>query len=52
MVKLIILLLNFVYVLDIESQSNWGIWLAQLVEHVTLDLGVLSLSSPLDAEIT
>ena len=27
-------------------------WLAQLVEHVTLDLGVVSLSSTLGVEVT
>ena len=30
----------------------WGTWLAQLVEHETLDLGVVSSSSMLDVEIT
>ena len=29
-----------------------GTWLAQLVEHVTLDLGVVSLSPTLSVEIT
>ena len=29
----------------------WGAWLAQSKEHVTLDLGVLSLSPMLGAEI-
>ena len=32
--------------------SNWGAWLAHLVEHVTLDLGFLSLSPTLGVDIT
>ena len=31
---------------------NWGIWLAQSVEHATLDLRVVSLSPTLGMEIT
>ena len=31
---------------------SWGAWLAQLVEHVTFDLGVMSLNPMLGAEIT
>ena len=30
----------------------WGTWLAQSVEHATLDLGILSLSPMLGVEIT
>ena len=30
----------------------WGAWLALLAEHVTLDLGVVSLSPTLGVEIT
>ena len=30
----------------------WGTWLAQLVEHMTLDLGVVSLSPMLGVELT
>ena len=35
-----------------ENQKSWGVWLAQSVEHVTLDLGVVSSSPTLDVEIT
>lgn len=31
---------------------NWGTWLAKLVEHGTLELGVMSLSLMLGIEIT
>ena len=30
----------------------WGTWLAQLEEHVTLDLGVMSLSPAMGVKIT
>jgi len=33
-------------------RRSWGAWLAQLAEHVTLDLWVLSLSSTSDVEIS
>lgn len=33
-------------------QKFGGTWLAQLVQHVTSDLGVLTLSPTLDVEIT
>ena len=32
--------------------NTWGAWLAQLVEHVALDLGVVSSSPMLSVEIT
>ena len=32
--------------------TSWGAWLAQSEECVTLDLGVMSLSPTLGAEIT
>ena len=35
----------------IKTQS-WGTWLALSVEHVTLDLGVLSSSPMLGIELT
>ena len=34
------------------KRSRWGAWLAQLVEHVTLDLGVVSSSPMLGGEMT
>ena len=42
-------LINVVYFKVYKCQ---GAWLAQLVEHVTLDLGVVSLSPTLGVEIT
>ena len=36
----------------LKSRSSWGAWLAQLVEHVTLDLGFVSLSLTLWEEMT
>ena len=40
--------------LKMKSKNTFirGMWLAQLVEHVTLDLGVVSLSPMLGIEIT
>ena len=35
----------------IRIHCTWGAWLAQLVEHVTPDLQVVSLSSMLGVEI-
>ena len=32
--------------------SRWGTWLAQPVEHGTLDLGVVTSSPPVGAELT
>ena len=32
--------------------EHWGAWLAQLVEHAALDLGILSSSPTLGTEIT
>ena len=32
--------------------DSWGTWLAQLVEHMTFDLGVVSSSPVLGIEIT
>ena len=34
-----------------KSGNLWGAWLAQLVERMTLDLGVMSLSFMLGVEI-
>lgn len=39
------------YKIEIEASSR-GAWLAQLVEQVTLDLGVMGLSPMLGAEMT
>ena len=38
--------------MDIHSKPSnyWGTWLAQLVEHTTLDLRVMSSSSMVDVE--
>ena len=33
-------------------ENGWAAWLAQLVEHVTLDLGVVSSSPMLGVEVT
>ena len=38
--------------LEIRTHINRGTWLAQSVEHATLDLGVVSSSPALGAEIT
>ena len=38
--------------LEIRTHINRGTWLAQLVEHATLDFGVVSSSPALCAEIT
>ena len=35
-----------------QTTDNWGAWLAQLEEHATLDLRVMSSSPTLDVEIT
>ena len=35
-----------------KKHSNMGAWLAQLVEHVTLDLRVVSSSPTLGLELT
>lgn len=35
----------------LKKHKNWGAWLAESVEHVTLDLGVLSASPMLGAEL-
>ena len=35
-----------------QKTNKTGTWLAQLVEHTILDLGVMSLSSTLGVEIT
>ena len=35
-----------------NKESEWDAWLAQLVEHETLDFSVLSLSRMLGVEIT
>ena len=37
---------------SIYEIMSWGAWLAQLVEQVTLDLGVVGLSPILGVEIT
>lgn len=39
-------------VTNIKRSSRWDTWLAQSEEHVTVNLGVLSLSPELDVEIT
>jgi len=36
----------------LDEKQKWGAWLAQWVEHVTLDLGVVSSSPTLGVEIT
>ena len=36
----------------IKKNSIWDTWLAQLEEHATLDLGVVSSSPTLSVEIT
>lgn len=36
----------------VEMVASWGAWLAQLVEHVTIDLGVVCLSPTLGVEMT
>ena len=38
--------------LFIKDVDNQGTWLTQLVEHATLDLGVVSLNPMLGIEIT
>lgn len=38
--------------LYLNNTIAWGTWLAQEVEHVTLELRVLSLSPMLDMETT
>ena len=35
-----------------NTAREWGGWLAQSVEHVTLDVGVISLSPTLGVEFT
>ena len=37
---------------QLKSVLIWGVWLAHLVEHVTVDLRVVSLSPMLGVEIT
>ena len=37
---------------SLKENSSWGAWLAQVEEHGTLDLRVVSLSSTLGIEIT
>lgn len=37
---------------DIKKISGWGSWLAQSVEHVTPDVGVVSSSPMLGGEMT
>ena len=36
----------------LRNKNSWGAWLAQLVEHESLDLGVVSSSSMLGTQIT
>ena len=37
---------------ELKKRRNCGAWLAQSVDHVTLNLGVVSLSPMLGVEIT
>ena len=37
---------------SVQNSADWGTWLAQSEEHVTLDLGVLSPTLGLYLEIT
>ena len=41
-----------VFVCAGSGGKGWGTWLAQSIEHVTLDLGVVSSSPTLGIEIT
>lgn len=36
----------------LKEPCGWGTWLAQLIDHVILDLGVMNLNPTLGAEIT
>ena len=36
---------------DLKGEEDWNVWLAQLVEHMTLDLRVVNSSPTLDFEI-
>jgi len=38
--------------ISLKKINQWGIWLAQSVEHMTLDLGVMSSRPIRGAEIT
>lgn len=43
---------NLYFYFFLKKQQLCGVWLARLVEHPNLDLGVVSLSPTLGKEIT